>query len=92
MGGENNLGMVNAKKHRRTSSLMNRKLKTKPISFGDMYGLGLLAKNPGGRFGQEIIEHLSPQAQKIAKAIVAPQKTSSKDTKSAAKELTNLAK
>ncbi|MBC8030473.1 MAG: hypothetical protein H7Z16_10210 [Pyrinomonadaceae bacterium] len=57
----------------------------KTLTFADAYGLGLIAKNPKGY--SEIHQYLSPAAKKIAEAIVTPNGRSSKDARSAAKEL-----
>ncbi|HKO45061.1 MAG TPA: hypothetical protein VJU84_17425 [Pyrinomonadaceae bacterium] len=75
-----------------TSIAANKKAKKTPITFGDMYGLGLLVKNPERLYDLDIIAHLSPEAQKIAKAVVSPRRSTPKDVKSAAKELSSLAK
>jgi hypothetical protein len=63
---------------------------TKEISFADVYGLGLIATNPKAD-RPDIIDNLSPQAQKIAKAIKNPSRAS-KDAKTAAQEFRKLAK
>lgn len=59
----------------------------KPLTFADAYGLGLIAKNSSVVDRGEIFELLSPEAKKIAKVIITPQETSSKQAKSAAEEL-----
>ena len=59
----------------------------KPLTFADAYGLGLIAKNPNAVDRSEILDHLSPEARKIATAIITPGAVLSKDIKSAAKEL-----
>ena len=45
-------------------------LNMEPISFEDMYGLALIAKKPNGVKLSEILEHLSPEAREIAKALM----------------------
>jgi len=57
----------------------------KTLTFADAYGLGLIAKNPEGR--AKILHHLSPAARKIADAMSRPEGRSSREAKSAAKEL-----
>lgn len=61
----------------------------KPFSFADGYGLGLIAKDPRGDW-TGIVEHLSDHAQKIAYAMINPD-SASRDVKSAAKELLDMA-
>jgi hypothetical protein len=67
---------------------MNKK--TKAITLWEMYGLGLIARNPKGMHPAQITSHLGSEAKKIADAIITP-KQASKPAKSAAKELLNLA-
>ena len=59
----------------------------KPLTFSDAYGLTLIAKNLSGVDREEIKKYLSSDAQKIAEALINPGAASSKNVKSAAKEL-----
>jgi hypothetical protein len=62
---------------------------TKPFTFADGYGLGLIARNPQGDW-KGIIEHLSDHAQKIANAMIDPG-SGSRDARSAAQDLLGMA-
>ena len=59
----------------------------KPLTFSDAYGLTLIAKKLSGVDREEIKKYLSSDAQKIAEALINPGAASSKNVKSAAKEL-----
>ncbi len=64
----------------------------KPISFGDGYRLGLIAKNLKGINRKKLAEHLDSDAKEIATAIITPGTLSkNKDAQSAAKDLVKLA-
>lgn len=84
---------VKVSRHKRFTHLKQRRSlhvrnpQMKPLTFADAYGLGLIAKNPSAVDRSEILEHLSPEARKIATAIITPGAVLSKDIKSAAKEL-----
>ncbi|HEY0730276.1 MAG TPA: hypothetical protein VGD38_19480 [Pyrinomonadaceae bacterium] len=63
----------------------------KRLSFADAYGLGLIAKFPEDDWS-EIRQHLSADAQKIAQELISPSSRASREVKSAANELRNLAR
>lgn len=63
----------------------------KRLSFADAYGLGLIAKYPQDDWSV-IREHLSVEAQKIAQELISPSNRASREIKSAADELRNLAR
>ncbi|HXQ70234.1 MAG TPA: hypothetical protein VN844_07085 [Pyrinomonadaceae bacterium] len=63
----------------------------KRFSFADAYGLGLIAKNPKDDWSG-IREHLSVDAQKIAQELISPSNRTSREIKSAADDLRNLAR
>jgi len=62
----------------------------KRLSFADAYGLGLIAKYPKDDWS-EIRPHLSTDAQKIAQELISPSARASREVKSVADELRNLA-
>lgn len=68
---------------------MRRQMKR--LSFADAYGLGLIAKFPEDDWS-EIRQHLSADAQKIAQELISPSSRASREVKSAANELRNLAR
>lgn len=70
-----------------SSSNTNRDMKS--FSFADAYGLGLIAKNPRNDWS-EIVKHMSEHAQQIAFEMINPG-SGSRNAKSAAQELLNLA-
>lgn len=62
----------------------------KPISFGDAYGLGLIAKSPTGVDPQQIVDNLGPEAKRIGNAVI-HRDSAPRTARSAAKELLKLA-
>jgi hypothetical protein len=80
--------VANGEDNRLLLQIMSQQMKE--ITFADVYGLGLIATNPNAN-QSDIIDRLSPQAQKIAKAIKNPSRAS-KDAKTAAQEFRKLAK
>lgn len=70
------------------STRMRRQMKR--LSFSDAYGLGLIAKYPEDDWS-DIRQHLSTDAQKIAQEIISPSSRASREIKSAAEDLRNLA-
>lgn len=68
---------------------MRRQMKR--LSFADAYGLGLIAKYPNENWS-EIRQHLSTEAQKIAQELISPSSRASREIKSAADELRDLAR
>ena len=65
------------------------KKQMKPLSFSDGYALGLIARNPDDDW-TEVQEHLSKDAQKIAKELITPSPRASREVKSAAEDLRSL--
>jgi hypothetical protein len=63
----------------------------KRLSFTDAYGLGLIAKYPQDDWS-EIHQHLSTDAQKIAQELISPSNRASREIKTLANELRNLAR
>jgi hypothetical protein len=68
---------------------MRRQMKR--LSFPDAYGLGLIAKYPQDDWSG-IRQHLSTDAQKIAQELISPSSRASREIKSVADELRNLAR
>lgn len=68
---------------------MRRQMKR--LSFADAYGLGLIAKYPNENWS-DIRQHLSTEAQKIAQELISPSSRASREIKSAADELRDLAR
>ena len=62
---------------------------SKPLSFADAYGLGLIAKNPRGDDWSVILANLSDNAREIAQAML--NDSGSRDAKSTAKDLLTFA-
>jgi hypothetical protein len=62
---------------------------SKPLSFADAYGLGLIAKNPGGDDWSVILANLSDNAREIAQAML--NDSGSREAKSTAKDLLTFA-
>ena len=71
------------------STRMRKQMKR--LSFADGYGLGLIAKYPQDDWS-EIRQHLSVEAQKIAQELISPSNRTSREIKSAADDLRNLAR
>lgn len=69
--------------------LVSKRMKT--LSFSDGYALGLIAKNPDDDW-TEIQAHLGVDAQKIAKQLISPNPRTSREVKSAAQDLMDLAR
>ena len=62
---------------------------SKPLSFADAYGLGLIAKNPRGDDWSVILANLSDNAREIAQAML--DDSGPRDARSAAKDLLTFA-
>lgn len=62
---------------------------SKPLSFADAYGLGLIAKNPRGDDWSVILANLSENAREIAQAML--NDVGPRDARSAAKDLIDFA-
>lgn len=61
------------------------------ISFGDAYGLGLIASKPAGVNRNEIVQHLGPEAKRIGMAMIRAGYTASK-AKSVARKVSKSSK